>query len=161
MIPLSVTLFSTHPHNAASLYRRRRRRRYSYVIEYLYLRRDMCSLIRKIVISLIYNYFNLKFASGSIYISLLFYRLIYLFFKLIRYVFRIFRLIVVARIFSLIVFTLRYLDSYYVIINFDDFESKFSNLRILIIYFENYLTYFNYYKCEYYYLNLYEILIFL
>ena len=130
---------------------------HSYVVEYL--RRDIYSLIREVVTSLIHDHFNLEFTSSSTYIFLLFYRLFYLFFKLIRYILKIFRLIVVAEILFLIIFISRYFNSYCVI---SDFESEeFSSLRILITYFENYLTCFDCCECRYYCLNLYKILIFL
>ena len=149
MVPLSGALsgasFPTHPHDAAPLYHRRRRRRHPHVVEYL--RRDIYPPICKVVTPRIHSHFNLKFTSDSAYLFLLFYRLFYLFFKSVRCVLRIFRLIVVAKILSLIVFISRYFDSYYVIIDFDDFESEFSSLRILSIYFENYLTCFNCCEC--------------
>ena len=127
-----------------------------HVIEYL--RRDIYPLIREVVTPLIYNHFNLKFASSSIYISLLFCRLFHLFFKLVRYVLRVFRSTVVAEMLPLTIFTPRYLDFYCVI---SDFESEFLSLRILTTCFENHLTCFDCYKYRHYCSNLYEILIFL
>ena len=128
---------------------------YYYPLIVEYLRRDMCPLIRKVVIS---DHFDLKFASDSLYLFLLFCRLFYLFFKLVRCVLKIFDSIVVAEMLILTMFTSRYLDSYCVMNNF---ESEFSSLKMLTTYFENYLTCFDCYKCRYCYSNLYEILIFL
>ena len=118
----------------------------------------MCPPICKVVTSLIYDHFNLKFTSDSTCFSLLFCRLFHLFFKLIRCVLRVFSLIVVAGILLLIVFTPRYFDSYCVII---DFGSEFSSLKMLTTYFENYLMCFDCCECRYYCSNLNEILIFL
>ena len=129
-----------------------------HVVEYL--RRDMCPPIREVVTSLIHGHFDLKFASDSACFSLLFYRLFHLFFESVRYVLRIFRSTVIARILPLTVFASRYLDSYCVIIDFG-FGSEFSSLRMLTTYFENHLTCFDCCECRHYCLNLYEILIFL
>ena len=131
-VPLSDASFPTHSHDAAPLYRRRRRRRHPHVVEYL--RRDTCPLIRKVVTSLIHDHFGLEFASDSAYLSLLFCRLFHLFFESVRCVLGVFRSTVVAEMLPLTVFTPRCLGSYCVM---SDFESGFSGLRMLTACFED------------------------